>query len=140
MNKRPILHSLKALHKEVSHKDLQGARALDIAVGSVQLLNQCYQPGLNGWMDRRGRRATFKNLQKRPRTQASKRLLSDLLTLTISAVEAARWDFWVGALPMKDPQPLSEAQKATLKKATERSLEARKRAATLNRTNHTDPT
>jgi len=89
-----------------------GFRAENILVGVVQVVNQCGY-SIEGWLGRRGkrldRRAALKDIAARYHFAVPNKTLHDLLALAREVVLAAVWveEFWVGALPIKEPRTIS---------------------------------
>ena len=131
MNKPLLIRNLIAARDwAASHRDAAGKagdpwEAENIMIGCIQVIAQCGQR-VDGWLGRKKRRATLKNIREKYNTPVGSRALVQLAELAIETVEACSWkdSFRTGALPIKhQPQkrrPMTDSQLANLQKGWRR--------------------
>ena len=92
-------------------------RAEDIVTGCLDLIEYSPTTDVNGWIAAKPRRKRLNDPAKAVWTRDGRRAALELITLTISEVEACRSfrpDVEVGALPIRTPVTPSAAQLASL--------------------------
>ena len=112
MNKRVLLKNLDKAAEWVVAKQRDHDQSVNIMVGCFGVLRQAGQRDMAGWLDRKPeRRRVLSDVRESYLSKRGNKVLRDLVTLTISAVEACTWvDNW---LPGAMPVPLASGRKPT---------------------------
>ena len=127
MNKRVLLKNLDKAAEWAAAKQRDHDQAVNIMVGCFGVLRQAGQRDITGWIDRKPeRRRVLKNIQKLYLSKLGNKVLRDLVSLTISAVEACTWiDNWLpGALPVPiaSGRPMKDGQQAKMQQGRKRRV------------------
>ena len=125
MNKRVLLKNLDKAAEWVVAKQRDHDQSVNIMVGCFGVLRQAGQRDMAGWLDRKPeRRRVLSDVRESYLSKRGNKVLRDLVSLTISVVEACTWvDNWLpGALPVPvaTRKKLTKHQLAVLKKGRER--------------------
>ena len=104
MNKRTLLRNLAKAAEWIADMERNHDEAVNIVVGCFRILEQAGQRRVTDWLDRKpDRRRILGNIRELYLTPKGNKVLRDLISLTISAVESCTWvDDWLpGALPVQ---------------------------------------
>ena len=127
MKKRILLKNLDKAAEWLAAKQRDHDQAVNIMVGCFGVLQQAGQHDMAGWLDRKpDRRRVLKNIQKSHLSKRGNKVLRDLVSLTISAVEACTWiDNWLpGALPVPTAsgRSMKDGQQAKMQQGRKRRV------------------
>ena len=140
MNKRVLLKNLDKAAEWVVAKQRDHDQSVNIMVGCFGVLRQAGQRDMAGWLDRKPeRRRVLSDVRESYLSKRGNKVLRDLVTLTISAVEACTWvDNWLpGALPTPVAQRTpTNAQLAALKQGGQNRWETLKKLRLLSARYH----
>ena len=136
MKKRILLKNLDKAAEWAAAKQRDHDQAVNIMVGCFYVLRQAGQRDMAGWLDRKPeRRRVLSDIRESYLSKQGNKVLRDLVSLTISAVEACTWvDNWLpGALPTPPAsgRPMRDGQQAKMQQGKKwraaKAEEARKR-------------